>query len=77
MENQKVEIAERPSIKQEVPCALEERMKKAGLVDIQSLDSSIQVDLKYSSEDNFLKQDIYGCLENAYLHKEAAQRLLS
>lgn len=62
-------------VRQEVICELEEKMKKAGLVDIQSIDPSIEVALMYSSSDNFLKYDIYGCLEKGYLYKEAALKL--
>jgi zinc D-Ala-D-Ala dipeptidase len=51
------------------------QMKKAGMVSIALIDSSIQVDLKYSSADNFLHQDIYGDLCNCYLAKEAAMKL--
>lgn len=76
-EDQKGEVhGEELPVQQEVLCELEEKMKKAGFVDIQSLDPSIKVALKYSSEDNFLKEDVYGCLEKGYLHKEAAIKLV-
>jgi len=55
---------------------LEQKLQEAGLVDVQSLDSSIQVDLKYSSTDNFVGVDVYGDLERCYLQKEVAVRLL-
>ncbi|ATW28286.1 hypothetical protein DCMF_01545 [Candidatus Formimonas warabiya] len=54
---------------------MEEKLKKAGLVDIQKIDPSIQVELKYSSTDNFLKKDVYGSLERGYLVREAALKL--
>ncbi|MDX1652032.1 MAG: M15 family metallopeptidase [Brumimicrobium sp.] len=54
---------------------LEMRLIIAGLVDIQSVDSSIRVDVKYSSSDNFMKKDLYGKLEKIYLQKEVAERL--
>jgi len=55
--------------------SMEERMKEAGLVDIQSIDKSIQVDLKYASNDNFLSQNMYGSLRKAYLQKDVAKML--
>lgn len=42
------------------------------LVDIQSLDSSIHVDLKYSGRDNFLGKDFYDGLRKAYFPCEVA-----
>ncbi|GAB4295204.1 MAG: hypothetical protein Kow0068_19900 [Marinilabiliales bacterium] len=50
---------------------------KEGLIDIWSLDSSIHVDLKYSSEDNFVGMDLYGDLVRAYLQKDAAEKLVN
>ena len=45
------------------------------LVTIQSMDSSIQVDLKYADTSNFLKRNLYDGLRNAYLPCEVATRL--
>lgn len=47
----------------------------AGLVDIHTIDSTIQVDLKYSTETNFMNTDVYGSIKNAYLQKEVALKL--
>lgn len=55
--------------------ALEHKLLDQGLVDIQSLDPSILVDLKYSSTDNFLNEDAYGDLETCYLQPLAAKKL--
>ena len=55
---------------------LELKLINAGLVNIQNLDSSIRVELKYSTEDNFMEKDVYGTLENAYLQDEVAQSLV-
>lgn len=49
---------------------------KYSFVDISSLDSSIIIDLKYSTTDNFVGIDLYGNLEKAYLHPDAAEKLL-
>lgn len=57
------------------PCADERRLEAAGLVDIQTVDATILVDLKYSTTDNFIKQDVYGCITRAFLQKEPARML--
>lgn len=54
---------------------LEQKLIDAGLVDVQSLDPSIQVELKYASKDNFLKRNVYGGLRKCYLQPEAAEKL--
>lgn len=46
-----------------------------GLVDVQQIDSTVLVDLKYASEDNFMKKDVYGCLNRCYLQPDVAQRI--
>ncbi len=55
--------------------ALEQQMIKQGLVNIQTIDSTIDVKLKYSTTDNFVKKDVYGDLENAYLQPDIAKKL--
>jgi|WetSurMetagenome_2_1015567.scaffolds.fasta_scaffold84137_1 zinc D-Ala-D-Ala dipeptidase len=65
------------------PCAadcpdtggIERRLQGAGLVNVQSLDSTVMVDLIYSGSNNFLHQDLYGGLCRCYLTKEAAGML--
>lgn len=51
-------------------------MVAAGLVDVQSLDTTIRVDLKYSTEDNFLGFDVYGALNTCYLQPDVAEKLV-
>lgn len=46
-----------------------------GLVDVQSFNDTIEVDLKYSSTNNFMKKNLYGNLKKAYFQKEIAERL--
>lgn len=60
---------------QNPPCPDERRLEAAGLVDVQAVDPSILVDLKYSTTDNFIKQDVYGCITRAFLQKEPARML--
>ena len=53
-----------------------ETIKNNDLVNIQELDSTIFVDLKYSTTDNFMNMDMYGDLETCYLRKNPAEMLL-
>lgn len=51
-------------------------MSRYGLVDIQSLDSEILVELKYSTAGNFVGEDMYGELERAYFESSFADRVV-
>ncbi|MFN3489655.1 MAG: M15 family metallopeptidase [Emticicia sp.] len=64
------------SIEQPIIPEVEQRMIEQGLVDIQTLDSTIMVELKYSTTDNFVKTDVYGDLARAYLQQKPAQMLV-
>ncbi|MGM0479597.1 MAG: M15 family metallopeptidase [Bacteroidota bacterium] len=57
------------------PGALERRLMDAGLVDVQSVDSTIQVELKYATKDNFVGVVLYDSLEKAYLQPEVAAKM--
>jgi D-alanyl-D-alanine dipeptidase len=46
-----------------------------GLVDVQQVCGDIRVELRYSTEDNFLHKDVYGDLGRCFLLKEAAAKL--
>ncbi len=54
---------------------MEKIMIEAGLVDVQTIDSSIVVDLKYSTSNNFLGVDMYGDFNKCYLQPDVAQKL--
>jgi D-alanyl-D-alanine dipeptidase len=54
---------------------LEYVFKGYDLIDVQSIDSSIKVDLKYASTDNFLKLNVYDGLRKAYFPCEVAIRI--
>jgi len=45
------------------------------LVNVQTLNPRIFVDLKYATTDNFMKMKLYERLKNAYLQKDVAERL--
>lgn len=47
----------------------------ADLVDVQAICPDIQIDLKYCTTDNFLKQRLYFSINHAYLQKDVAIRL--
>jgi hypothetical protein len=51
-------------------------MQEYELVDIQNLDSTILVELKYSTTDNFVGKDMYGSLEKAYLVPKIAKMVV-
>ncbi|GAB3641734.1 M15 family metallopeptidase [Spirosoma arcticum] len=55
--------------------SLEAAMQKQGLVDVQKVEPTIEVDLKYSTTDNFVGKDVYGDLVRAYLQPMAARKL--
>ncbi len=67
---------DKKSVSQSKLPEVEQRMISQGLVDIQQLDASILVDLKYSTTDNFVGKDVYGDLTRAYLQPEMARRLV-
>lgn len=50
-------------------------MQQQKLVNVQTVDPSILVDLKYSTTDNFTGKEVYGDLTRAYLQPMAAQKL--
>ncbi len=54
---------------------LEKSLQEQGLVNIQKEISGIQVELKYSTGDNFFQQDVYGDLTQCYLQPVAAAML--
>lgn len=56
-------------------CNWEEYFIENNLIDIQSIDSTLHVELKYSTEDNFMKKDMYGCLEKCFLQPDVAEKL--
>ncbi|MES2796736.1 MAG: M15 family metallopeptidase [Bacteroidota bacterium] len=64
-----------PGKKQSVDCEYEQNMAKQGLVNIKDVDSDILVELKYSTTDNFVGKDVYGCISICYLQKKVANML--
>lgn len=56
-------------------CEYEQKMREQGLVNVQEIDPSILVELKYSTTDNFVGKDVYGCITNCFLQKNPAEML--
>jgi D-alanyl-D-alanine dipeptidase len=54
---------------------IEQDIIRAGLINIKSIDTSIVVDLKYSTVDNFLGMDVYGDFDRCYLQPDVALKL--
>ncbi len=54
---------------------LEKAIRAAGLVEVQELESAIYCNLKYSTTDNFLGEDVYGDFDKCFLQPEAAAGL--
>jgi len=51
---------------------LEKTLLLHGLIDIQTIDSTILIDLRYSSLNNFMNEDVYGDLEKVFLQESVA-----
>jgi len=56
---------------------IEMEMEMLGLVDVLSLDSTLKVDLRYSTLNNFTGKDMYGDLNRCYLQKDVADKLVT
>lgn len=57
------------------PGELEQKLIDAGLVNVQDVLPEVFVDLRYSTEDNFFKKDVYGELENCYVQPVVGEML--
>lgn len=54
---------------------LEQSLIDRGLLNLKEVDSTLIVDLRYSTTNNFVGVDVYGNLENAYMQPEPARML--
>lgn len=48
---------------------------ESDLVDIQEIEPSLRIDIKYATADNFTKQVLYEDIHKVYLQKEVAEKL--
>ncbi|MCI5057597.1 MAG: hypothetical protein MRY83_15900, partial [Flavobacteriales bacterium] len=53
----------------------ESKFPSYGLVKLKEIDSTIIVDLKYSTTDNFMGIDVYGAFNTAYLQEDVAKKI--
>lgn len=58
-----------------LPSGIEESLLERGLVDVKSLDSTIEVELKYADSTNFMGIAVYADLKRCFLRPEAAMKL--
>lgn len=56
---------------------LEQKLISHSLVNISELDPGIVINIKYSTEDNFLHKNLYGDLKKCYLQKDIAGKLIN
>lgn len=54
---------------------IENRMRDAGLVNVKNIDSSIMVEVKYATQNNFVGVNLYGSYDAVYLQPSIARRL--
>ena len=55
--------------------SVEQKILDQGLLNIQTENPDILVELKYATTDNFMKRNVYGDLTHAYLQPEMAKKL--
>ena len=51
-------------------------MQELGLLNIHDEDTTIIVEQKYSTPDNFVIKDVYGCITNCYLQQDVETKLV-
>lgn len=56
--------------------SLEEKFREVGLTDVQTLDSTIRVYLRYATTDNYMHTNFYGNFNRCYLQPEIALMLV-
>lgn len=57
------------------PCDWSAKLRNSGLVNIQKEIPTIRVELKYSTLDNFMHADVYGCLDSCYVQPDVVAKL--
>lgn len=69
-----VEVEEKPAIV-EIDTSVQQSLRYFNLVDILSIDSTIQVELKYATDDNFTGLVLYDTLNSVFLQHDVAMRV--
>jgi len=72
------EVEELNPLESDIPekSAMGKLLESEGFINIQEIASSIKVELKYATTDNFTKTVLYDSLNEAYLHPVAAEKLV-
>lgn len=63
------------SVNEPDTCELEKKLLESGLVELKSIIHDAFIDVRYSSDKNFMKKDLYGELEKIYVHPVLAEKL--
>lgn len=71
-------IAENQSVQTNVilKSATETYLDSLGLVNVYTLDSSLKIEIRYSTPENFIGKDMYGDFAACYLQKDVAEKLI-
>ena len=56
--------------------ATETYLDSLGLVNVYTLDSSLKIEIRYSTPENFIGKDMYGDFAACYLQKDVAEKLI-
>lgn len=70
------ELVEAPIEVQTRDSTLHFALASYNLIDIHELDSTILVDLKYATSDNFMKIQLYDTLDRVFLQRDVAERIV-
>lgn len=71
------QITHNQDVTSDIDSPSEARMREMGLVDIQEMDSTIQVALMYATADNFMKKVLYPDIHKAFVLPELATKLVN
>ncbi len=69
------EITEIAPKVEEIDTSVQQSLRSYNLIDILTIDSTILVDLKYATADNFMGFILYDTLNSAYLQQDVAVRI--
>lgn len=74
LDSNKTQVS-KTSVSKKDSTKLHSKLEASNLVDVQTINPSILVDLKYASTDNFMRQRLYFDIDKLYLQKDVAERL--
>jgi len=73
-EKEAIEAADKP-LDDSLTVIVKKSFADANLVKMSQIDASLQTDLRYASDNNFMKKNVYGNLSECYLQDEVARKL--